>query len=241
LQLLSSSQALDGCLVAFRAVHFLPRLGAPFPASGLTFCSLGLACGKLVSLAIEATCLRRIAQLCPLTVTKIIQQGTNMRVFALLALLASFAVHAAPASQESVEALLTVTKTEALMDSLYSGMEQMMRQSIRQTSQGESLNEEQQRALDVVPAKFVAVMREEMSWQKMKPLYVQLYSETFDQEEIDGMLAFYSSPTGQAVLKKMPVVMQKSLKISQSLLQSTIPKMKAAIDDAMKEAKITNQ
>lgn len=164
-----------------------------------------------------------------------------MRVFALLALLASFAVHAAPASQESVEALLTVTKTEALMDSLYSGMEQMMRQSIRQTSQGESLNEEQQRALDVVPAKFVAVMREEMSWQKMKPLYVQLYSETFDQEEIDGMLAFYSSPTGQAVLKKMPVVMQKSLKISQSLLQSTIPKMKAAIDDAMKEAKITNQ
>lgn len=165
----------------------------------------------------------------------------NMRVFALAALLVSFTVQAAPASQESVEALLSVTKTEALMDSLYSGMDQMMRQIINQTVQGKSLSAEQRHALDALPTKFVAVMREEMSWQKMKPLYVQLYCETFEQEEVDGMLAFYASPAGKALIKKMPVVMQKSLALSQSLLLSVAPKMRAAMEEAMQEAKITDK
>lgn len=162
-----------------------------------------------------------------------------MRIFSLTALLASFAVQAAPASQESVEALLTVTKTEAMLDSLYAGMDKMMRQSISQSLQGKSLSEEQQRALDDVPTKFIAVMREEMSWQKIKPMYVQLYRETFEQEEVDGMLAFYASPAGKALINKMPIVMQKSLTISQSLLQSAIPKMRAAMEEAMKEAQGT--
>jgi hypothetical protein len=162
-----------------------------------------------------------------------------MRTLVIAALLASFGVQAAPASQESVEALLAVTRTEAMMDSLYSGMDQLMRRSINQALQGKSLSAEQQRALDAVPTKFVAVMREEMSWQKMKPQYVQLYRETFEQEEVDGMLAFYAGPAGKALINKMPVVMQRSLVLSQSLLESVIPKMKVAVEDAMNEAKVT--
>lgn len=161
-----------------------------------------------------------------------------MRLFAIVALLASFAAQAAPASQQSIEALLTVTKTESLMDSMYAGMDQMMRQSMAQTLKGKSLSAEQQRKLDAVPAKFVAVMREEMSWQKMKPLYVQMYRETFEQEEVDGMLAFYASPAGQALINKMPVVMQKSMALSQSLMQSFLPKMMTALESAMADAKV---
>ena len=97
---------------------------------------------------------------------------------------------------------------------MYSGMEQMMRESMKQMVQGKPLNAEQQRLLDSMPGRFVAVMREEMSWQRMKPLYVQLYQDTFEQDEVDGLLAFYTSPTGQAFLNKMPVVMQKSMALS---------------------------
>ena len=74
----------------------------------------------------------------------------------------------------------------------------------------------------------------------MKPLYVQLYRDTFEQEEVDGLLAFYASPTGQAFVNKMPMVMQKSMALSQSLMQSIIPKMTAAMKDAMAEAKVPN-
>jgi hypothetical protein len=162
------------------------------------------------------------------------------RLLALVTLLASLNAYATPASQESVESLLAATKADSMMDSMYGGMEQMMRQGMKQALQGKSLSPEQQRIFDTVPTKFVAVMREEMSWQKMKPLYVQLYRDTFEQEEVDGLLAFYASPTGQAFVNKMPMVMQKSMALSQSLMQSIIPKMTAAMKDAMAEAKVPN-
>ena len=143
-----------------------------------------------------------------------------------------------PASQESVETLLAVTRTESMMESMYSGVEQMMRQGMQQSVQGKTLTAEQQLLIDAVPGKFIAVMREEFNWTKMQPLYVALYRDTFDQQEIDGLIAFYRSPAGQAFVNKMPVVMQKSLALAQSQLQSLAPKMKAAMDQAMADAKI---
>jgi len=159
-----------------------------------------------------------------------------MRALVFVALLASFSVQAAPASQESVESLLTVTKTEALIESMYAGMDQMMRQSLNEAFRGKSLNEEQQLAVNTIVTRSLAVMKEEISWQKVKPLYVELYRETFVQSEVDGMLAFYASPAGKAVIEKMPIVMQRSMALSQSVLQSMMPKMKTAMDDALKEA-----
>lgn len=158
-----------------------------------------------------------------------------MRALAFVALLASFTVQAAPASQESIESLLTVTKTEALIDSISVAMDQMMRQGINEALQGKSLNEDQQRVVNIAIARYVALMKEEISWQKVKPLYVQLYRETFVQSEVDGMLAFYATPAGKAVIEKMPIVMQKSMALSQSMFQSIMPKMKTALEDVLKE------
>lgn len=147
---------------------------------------------------------------------------------------------AVPANQESVETLLAVTRTETMMDSMYGGMEQMMRQGMQQAVQGKTLSSEQQRIFDALPARFVAVMREEFNWTKMKPMYVQLYRDTFEQEEIDGLVAFYRSPAGQAFTNKMPLVMQKAMAISQAQMQAFIPKMKTAIESAVAEAKVSN-
>jgi uncharacterized protein len=146
--------------------------------------------------------------------------------------------HALPASQASVETLLEVTKVESMMDSMYGGMEQMMPQGMKESLQGKPVSAEQQRVLDSVPAKFMTVMRQEFNWGKMKPLYVQMYRETFEQEEVDGLLAFYKSTAGQAFVTKMPLVMQKSMVIAQTQMQSLMPKMKEAIDGAIAEAKL---
>jgi hypothetical protein len=82
-------------------------------------------------------------------------------------------------------------------------------------------------------------MKQELSWQKLKPLYVQIYRESFEQEEVDGLVAFYASPAGKAMLDKMPTVMQKSMAITQPLMQSLIPKMKSAMEEAMSEARLS--
>jgi len=158
----------------------------------------------------------------------------------VVAIFLSLDVCAGPPNQESVEALLAVTKVESMMESMYGSAEQMMRQAMQQAVKGKTLSSEQQRVLDIVPAKFIAVMREELNWEKLKPMYVQLYRDTFEQEEIDGLLAFYRSPAGQAFVNRMPLVMQKAMAMGQSQMQAIIPKMMTAIQSAIAEAKVSN-
>ena len=45
--------------------------------------------------------------------------------------------------------------------------------------------------------------------EKMRPLFVQVYSEVYSDDEIDAMLAFYESATGRAMVTKQPLIMSK--------------------------------
>jgi hypothetical protein len=45
---------------------------------------------------------------------------------------------------------------------------------------------------------------------------VEIMAQDFTVDELRGMLAFYQSPTGQAVLQKMPVITQQSMRLSLS-------------------------
>lgn len=161
----------------------------------------------------------------------------NKFVTFIVSALLTATAQAAPASQESVEALLIATKIESMVGGMYANVEQMMRQTMANESKGKALSAEEQRVLDAVPAKFVKVMREEMSWSKMRPMYLQIYQDSFTQEEVDGLLAFYGSPAGQAVLVKMPVVMQKSMVAMQSIIGPITKKMEIAVQEARAEAK----
>ena len=144
--------------------------------------------------------------------------------------------HAAPASSESVETLLTVTKSDALMDSMYAQMEQSMRLAMKQAASGKTLTAEQQQIVDQMSGQLVALMRSELNWAKLKPLYIQIYAENFEQDEVDGLIAFYRSKAGQAFVTKMPLVMQKSMDIAQSQLQVLMPKIRQLVEQAKKEA-----
>ena len=64
------------------------------------------------------------------------------RLLAFAALLAALNAYATPASQESVENLLAATKAESMMDSMYGGVEQMMRQGMKQRSEERRVGKE---------------------------------------------------------------------------------------------------
>lgn len=42
-------------------------------------------------------------------------------------------------------------------------------------------------------------------------MVIPIYDQNFSEEEINGMLAFYSSPVGQKVLSKLPVILNESM------------------------------
>ena len=57
---------------------------------------------------------------------------------------------------------------------------------------------------DTVMPRVNAVIREELSWARLKPDFAAIYAETFSQHEIDGLIAFYQGPIGSALVAKMP-------------------------------------
>ncbi|MFP5231258.1 MAG: DUF2059 domain-containing protein [Acidobacteriota bacterium] len=44
------------------------------------------------------------------------------------------------------------------------------------------------------------VVNQSFSWPVLEPAYIKLYMGTYTESELDGMLAFYKSPAGQAML-----------------------------------------
>ncbi|MDO5625902.1 MAG: DUF2059 domain-containing protein [Pseudomonadota bacterium] len=155
----------------------------------------------------------------------------------VVALLMPLAATAAPPSDASIEELMRITKAEATADATKAQLEPMMRSMMADMKRGDKLTPEQQRAFEQFPAKFADLMREEMGWAKMKPQMVELYREVFTQEEVDGQIAFYSSPTGQAVIAKMPLLVQKSMVMTERQMQAVMPRLQAAMEQALADAK----
>jgi len=157
----------------------------------------------------------------------------------LLLLSSALTCSAAPPTSESIDTLLTLSKSESRLESIYETMEQAMRQGMAQASVGKSLSAEQQRVLETAPKRFVDVMRNEFTWESLKPMYIEIYRDTFTQDEIDGLISFYQSPIGMVFVNKMPEVMQRSMVSMQSRLQPMLEKMRAAMRQAIEEAKVS--
>jgi uncharacterized protein len=151
---------------------------------------------------------------------------------ALTLCLAHLTSFAAPATEASVERLLDAMNARGVVDNSHTQVEKMMRGMALQPMGGRQPSEQQQKSLDATVSKTMALMRDEFTWDKLKPDFVKLYVTTFDQEEIDSLVAFYSSPAGQAFVRKMPIVMQKSMEYSQAQMQRLMPRMMKIIEEA---------
>ena len=161
------------------------------------------------------------------------------KLIALLALAGcSLAAGAAPPSDESILTLFKVMKAESLLDSVYATLEPAMKQAMQQATAGKTLSAEQQRVMDLAPQRLSQVLRAELSWDKLLPMQLSIYRESFEQDEIDGLIEFYKSPLGQSFVSKMPVVSQKAMAATQSHMQHVIPKLKAAMDEVLAEARL---
>ncbi len=149
------------------------------------------------------------------------------------AILVSLAAHAAPPTDESIDALLTASKTQRTLEGVLSSMDQLMRQSQAAATRGQPLSAQQQRVMEAVTSRLALVIRDELSWSTMRSLYLQVYRESFTQEELDGVLAFYQSPAGVAFVEKMPLVMQKSTQIMQARMEPMIKRIQVEMRQAV--------
>ena len=89
--------------------------------------------------------------------------------------------------------------------------------------------------------KMLVVMRDELTWERMEPLYIRIYRDSLSEDEVAGMLDFYRTPAGQALIRKMPVMMQKITPEIQGLMASAMPKMQQVQREFMAELKAAGE
>jgi len=82
-----------------------------------------------------------------------------------------------------------------------------------------------QKQLDAFLDKTMGLLRDSLGWEKMEPDYARIYVETFSEEELDGLVAFYKSPAGQAMVTKMPQIIAKSGELGQKKVEAILPKI----------------
>jgi hypothetical protein len=127
------------------------------------------------------------------------------------------------ASRESVEKLMELTEASKMIDSMYAQVSQMFEGMAEQIG----IAEAERPAFDEYMQKVFVLMREEMSWASIKEPTIDIYLNNFSEEEIRGLIEFYGSDVGKSMIKKMPVVMQESMGISQAMLKKAMPKIQA--------------
>ena len=115
-------------------------------------------------------------------------------------------------------------------DQMVKMMEPMMNGMAAQM--GNDIPAEQRAKVAEMQGKMMALVA--VSFSKAKPALVKVYTDTYTEEEIDGILAFYKSPVGKAFLQKMPEVMQRSMPVMMKMMGDLQPEIKT-IMEGMKE------
>jgi len=115
----------------------------------------------------------------------------------------------APATKEDVERYLQAVHSQDMMRKMMDAMAK----SMQQMTHDRYLKDK-----DKLPADFEARtnkmmddMMKDMPFDEMIQAMVPTYQKHFTKGDMDGLLAFYTSPTGQKLLREMPAITAEAM------------------------------
>jgi uncharacterized protein len=152
---------------------------------------------------------------------------------------AVFAADAADtrASEASVRQLFEVMHTSSMLDALMAQIDNSARTSMSQAVAGQPLNERQKQIVGDMQGKLMALMKQQLTWADLEPAMIEVYRNTFTQKEVDGMLQFYRTDAGRAVVSKLPVVMQQMSQRMQVRMHDLTPQVMQLEQDTAAQLK----
>jgi len=144
-------------------------------------------------------------------------------------------------SDASIKQLLEVTQTHKMLDSTMAQMNAFMTQMMQQATQGQKITPQIQKDIDKRQSEMMANLKELLDWNKLEPMYVRIYQKSFTQQEVDGMIGFYKTSSGQALINKMPVVLQNTLNEMQQMMAPMMQRMRQDQQAVLAEIKAESE
>jgi hypothetical protein len=159
---------------------------------------------------------------------------TRHAVAALVFVLASPSAHA-DASIESVERLMQVMQVQTQLEAMQAQTLPLMQNAMRQGLGTQMSTAASEHLFNVVMPRMDAVVREEFSWAKLKSSFAAIYAETFTQEEVDGLIAFYD-----ALIAKTPELTQRSFRLMQEKMGPVMQRVTQIARDEIEKERAKN-
>lgn len=123
--------------------------------------------------------------------------------------------------KESVEELFILIKAETAIDAVYGQMDQMFKNMGKQLG----MKPEEQELFDRFMSKVASLMKEEMSWDKMKGPMMEVYLKHYTEKEIQDMITFYKSESGRSMMSKQADVVKDTMMLREKMLEGFLPKV----------------
>lgn len=147
--------------------------------------------------------------------------------------------HAGPPTTASIEALLVANNTKQALDTANAGilsrMQQEMVRGVIAENRGAPPTAVQRQAMDKVSPAVAAILKEELSFDKVKPEYIALYQQQYSQEEVDKLLALYKDPAYVALMKKAQAINERSAQLMTAKLPVILKRVEPVLEKALKE------
>lgn len=140
-------------------------------------------------------------------------------------------------TKASVEKLIKVMHARKTVDSVASRMNSMMKASMKRQLGEQKLNAKQQKIIDNMEDKMVGLIKSNLDWSKMQPDIIQIYQRSFSQKNVNAMIDFYKTPSGQQVIAKMPLVMQNTMQMVEQRMGKIMPQIRQLAMDTSKKLK----
>jgi len=125
------------------------------------------------------------------------------------------------------EEIMKLTNMQKMMDQTKVQIQQMQIRVMQQLE----VSEKDKKGVAEFQNKINEMIFNELTWDNIKSEYIKLFVDVYTIDELKGLVQFYKSPAGQSLIKKQPIIMQKSMMISQSKIQKLIPKLKKMTDE----------
>lgn len=140
---------------------------------------------------------------------------------------------AAPPSTAQIEHLLKVMEAQKVIDQMIPAMMQQSKALVDQRLASTQASDEDKARAQRILASQEASLRDMLSWQHLKPVYVRVYTDTVSAEEVQAMTRYYESPEGRSMMQKMPLILQRTMQEMQPLAQAAMEKMMKEMETEM--------
>lgn len=136
-------------------------------------------------------------------------------------------------SDSSVRKLLHVSGARASSGALFEEMERVTEIALRGLAHEFAHHEGGDHALAALAREINEIMREELAWEQLEPLYLEVYRDLFDAEEVDALIEFFTSPAGRAYVAKQPQISRRTSTLLEPRTGPIMDRVNRAISEAM--------